>query len=162
MGLNILIADDNCDAVDTLARLVGFWGHDARVAYDGLGALHEARRYPFDVGLFDVGMPKLDGYGLARQLRQEQTDDETFLIAITAYSGQEFEQQSANAGFDLHLVKPVAPPLLRETLAIIDGASAQRLVFKYALEQNRRLRLEMRKSLAELCEAREALHGWEA
>ena len=114
MGLNILIADDNCDAVDTLARLVGFWGHDARVAYDGLGALHEARRYPFDVGLFDVGMPNLDGYGLARQLRQEQTVDEAFLIAITAYSGKEFERLSASAGFDLHLVKPVAPQLLRQ------------------------------------------------
>jgi CheY-like chemotaxis protein len=154
MGLNILIADDNCDAVDTLARLVGFWGHDARVAYDGLGALHEARRYPFDVGLFDVGMPKLDGYGLVRQLRQEQTVDEAFLIAITAYSGKEFEQLSANAGFDLHLVKPVAPQLLRDALAVIDRASAQ-----HAVEENRRWRWEMRKSLVEL---RAELHGWEA
>jgi CheY-like chemotaxis protein len=157
MGLNILMADDNCDAVDTLAKLVGFWGHDARVAYDGLGALHEARRGPFDVGLFDVGMPKLDGYQLARLLRQEQTVDEAFLIAITAYSGKDFEELSSNAGFDLHLVKPVAPQLLRDALTLLDGATGERLALQRAAEENRCLRLAMRKSLAELREARDAM-----
>ena len=162
MGLNLLIADDNSDAVDTLAKLVGFWGHDARVAYDGLGALHEARRLPFDVGLFDVGMPKLDGYELVRQLRQEQVVDEAFLIAITAYSDKGFEEQSASAGFDLHLVKPVAPQLLKDTLAFIESATLERLALQRAIEEHRRLRLEMRKSLAELCQAGAALRAWEA
>jgi CheY-like chemotaxis protein len=161
MGLNVLIADDNRDAADTLAKLVSFWGHDPRIAYDGVEALDEARMGTFDVGLFDVGMPRLDGYELARRLRQEQLLADPILIAVTAYSGKEFEQFSAKAGFDLHLVKPVAPQLLQEALGLIEEASAQRAVLKQAAQENQRLRWELRRLLVELYDVQAVMRGWQ-
>ncbi len=105
--LRVLIADDNRDAADSLAFLVRIWGHDARVAYDGQEALNIALAFQPQIGFLDLGMPKLDGYQLCRQIRWDMSLSEMVLVALTAYSDEETRLRVRAAGFDHHLVKPV-------------------------------------------------------
>lgn len=117
-SLKVLIVDDNEDSAESLASLMRLFGHDARTAYDGLAALEEARTYLPDVMLLDIGLPKLDGYGVAERLRQETWRDRMLLMAMTGYGQEEDRRRSREAGFDHHLVKPVDLGKLRELLDI--------------------------------------------
>src|SRR5262245_17384327 len=102
--MRVLIVDDNPDAANSTACLVGLWGHQTDVAYNGPAALQHAGVYLPDAGLLDIGMPGMDGYSLVRHLRQQQpTDWFTAFVAVTAFSGQEVRQRCADAGFDLYL-----------------------------------------------------------
>ena len=85
----VLVVDDNQDAADTLALLVRIWGHDARVAYDGVEGLRTACAFQPDCLVLDIGLPKLDGYSLAQQIRQGAATAHMKLIALTAYSDEE-------------------------------------------------------------------------
>ena len=105
--LRVLVADDNVDFADSLANALRGDGHQVRVAHDGLTALELARSEPPEVGLFDIGMPGLDGYELARVLRREPGGATALLVAITGWGQQADQQQAREAGFDEHLVKPV-------------------------------------------------------
>ncbi len=107
--LRVLIADDNRDAADSLAFLMRIWGHDARVAYDGQAALNTALTFQPQIGFLDLGMPKLDGYRLCRQIRWDMNLSEMVLVALTAYSDEETRLRVRSASFDYHLVKPVDP-----------------------------------------------------
>lgn len=120
-SLKVLIVDDNEDSAESLASLMRLFGHDARTAYDGLSALEEARTYLPDVMLLDIGLPKLDGYGVAERLRQEPWRDRMLLMAMTGYGQEEDRRRSREAGFDHHLVKPVDLGKLRELLGVRRG-----------------------------------------
>src|SRR5690606_4810566 len=103
--LHILIADDNRDAADSLAMLLRCDGHEVRIAADGEAALEAFRDCTPDAALLDIGMPRMDGFELARRIRA--TDARVLLVAITGWGQAGDRERSAAAGFDHHLTKPV-------------------------------------------------------
>lgn len=103
----ILIVDDNVDAADSLALLLKSNGHEVETVYGAAAALEAAARANPEFVLLDIGLPDIDGYQLARQLRTMRHMDKACLIAVTGYGQAEDHQQSRAAGFDGHLVKPV-------------------------------------------------------
>jgi signal transduction histidine kinase/ActR/RegA family two-component response regulator len=115
-GRTVLVVDDNRDLAESLAMVLRLWGHDVSVAYDGAAALEAARTHPPEVILLDIGLPVLDGYQVARRLRQERGLERARIVAITGYGREEDRQKAREAGFDVHLVKPVDPKDLQEIL----------------------------------------------
>jgi signal transduction histidine kinase len=113
--LTILVVDDNVDAADTLAEALATAGYATRVAYDGPSALASAAQGAPDVAILDIGLPVMDGYELARRMRESHPRP-LRLIALTGYGQPQDRARTAEAGFDVHLVKPVA---LRELLIAI-------------------------------------------
>jgi CheY-like chemotaxis protein len=101
----ILVVDDNRDAADTLAEALAALGHETRCAYDGLEAIEAAQRFRPEVVLLDLGLPVLDGYEVARRLREDGTRGR--IVALTGYGQDSDRRRSADAGFDGHLVKPI-------------------------------------------------------
>ena len=112
----VLVVDDNIDGARVLARLLRAGGHETLVAHDGPAALEEARAHPPDVVLLDIGLPGMDGYQVARRLRELDGMDRALLVALTGYGRDEDRRRSMEAGFDHHLVKPVDPGSLKELL----------------------------------------------
>jgi CheY-like chemotaxis protein len=104
------------DAGDSLAMLLRLWGHQVRTARDGLSGLKAARSYRPQVIFLDIGLPGLDGYEVARQLRRE-FGAELRLVAMTGYGHEHGRRRAAEAGFDAHLVKPAEPEVLQQLLA---------------------------------------------
>ncbi len=116
-SLRLLIVDDNRDAADTLAVLLHMLGNETRVVYDGEAAVALAEEYRPDFVLLDIGLPKLDGYGVARRIRQQPWGRETVLIATTGWGQASDREAARDAGFDHHLVKPVDPDAVSAILA---------------------------------------------
>jgi CheY-like chemotaxis protein len=112
--------DDNRDAADSLRLLLELWGHNVRVAYDGAAGLEAARNYRPDCLVLDIGMPKLDGYSLAKMVRQEPGLEQAKLIALTAYGDEKAIRSVKEAGFDYHLVKPASPLELERILTMLN------------------------------------------
>jgi CheY-like chemotaxis protein len=119
--LRILVVEDNQDAAESLTTLLELWGHEVRVAYDGLAALRLAEAAPPDVILSDLGLPGMDGYELARQLRTRPAFGRVVLVALSGYGRDEDRRLAAEAGFDHHLVKP---PDLDTLLQLIGNIAA--------------------------------------
>ncbi|HJV11916.1 MAG TPA: PAS domain S-box protein [Burkholderiales bacterium] len=119
----VLIVDDNRDAARTLELLLRSLGHDTRVVYDGTEALAAAPSYQPHVVLLDIGMPDMDGYEVARRLRAMRELDGVRIVAITGWGQEADRQRSREAGFDLHLVKPVDPNELVRVLDEQGGAT---------------------------------------
>lgn len=103
----ILIVDDNIDAAEMLGALLRISGHEVVIAHDGATALDAAAAQVPEVALLDLGLPIIDGYELARRLRQLEACRGTLLVAISGYGGPDDRARSAGAGFAHHLVKPV-------------------------------------------------------
>ena len=124
----MLIADDNRDAADSLGLILGMAGHDVRVAHGGRAALQVAAEFHPEVGLLDIGMPDLNGYDTARALRAEPWGRDMALIALTGWGHPDDKRRASEAGFDLHLTKPVDPAELEELLRSPDlrGEAAAR------------------------------------
>ena len=115
-GRRVLVVDDNVDAADSLALLLEREGHQVSVAYDGEHAVRVyAEQHPEAVVL-DIGLPLLDGYEAARAMRLAQGDHPLLLIALTGWGQGEDRRRSQDAGFDHHLVKPVAPRAIHALL----------------------------------------------
>jgi len=112
---DILIVEDNADARETLRKLLELQGHRVRVAAEGHAALEAVRAAPPEVALVDIGLPGMDGYEIARRVRAGGGKRVT-LIALTGYGLPEDRRRTAEAGFDLHLVKPVDYEKLAEAL----------------------------------------------
>ncbi|MGJ7917126.1 ATP-binding protein [Massilia sp. LXY-6] len=123
--LRILVVDDNADAAEMLAMYVGSLGHKVRVENSSARALLSARNVPPDVGLFDIGLPGMDGYELARRMRAQPETAGMTLVAVTGYGDRADVAAALAAGFDHHLVKPVDPRRLAEVLAEVaqEGAA---------------------------------------
>ena len=105
-GLRILIADDNADSVTTLSWSLEHSGHEVRTASDGITAVEVAREFRPQLALLDIGMPRLNGYEAARQIRQELGDEVT-LVAVTGWGQEEDKRLAREAGFDRHITKPI-------------------------------------------------------
>jgi signal transduction histidine kinase len=116
-GHRILLADDNRDALESLATLLQCDGHEVRTAADGAEALEVAAECHPDIVLLDIGMPKLDGYEVARRIRAEPWGKSAVLIALTGWGQDEDRRRSREVGFDSHLVKPLDPEALSTLLA---------------------------------------------
>ncbi|MEP7245175.1 MAG: response regulator [Gammaproteobacteria bacterium] len=116
-GHRILLADDNRDALDSLATLLQCDGHEVHTAVDGAEAFAVAESCRPHVVLLDIGMPRLDGYEVARLIRAEPWGKATILIALTGWGQDEDRQRSREVGFDSHLVKPLDPGALSTLLA---------------------------------------------
>jgi PAS domain S-box-containing protein len=114
--LRILVVDDNQDSAETLALLLTFSGHDVRVAHEGDTALETAGAFLPQVIILDIGLPRMDGYEVARRLRMRPQSKNCFLIALTGYGQDEDRQRSKEAGFDHHMVKPVDPVELQSLI----------------------------------------------
>ena len=115
-GMRILVVEDNRDAADSLRLLLALYGYEVAVAYCGHDGVRAAERCRPDVVLCDIGLPGLDGYAVARRLRQNPSTAKARLIAVTAYGQDEDRRRSHEAGFEQHLVKPVDPDDLRRAL----------------------------------------------
>jgi signal transduction histidine kinase len=103
----ILVADDNHDAAEAMATLLELHGHEVRVAHDGFEALAVGDAFSPQVVLLDLGMPRMDGYQTAREIRARVWGRRTTIVALTGWGQREDRQRTAEAGFDAHLVKPV-------------------------------------------------------
>jgi CheY-like chemotaxis protein len=99
-------------------------GAAVHVAYDGASALESLSTFHADIVLLDVGMPGLDGFEVARRMRQLAEGQNVFLVAITGWGQEEDRRRTADAGFDHHLVKPVDPVMLQNLLATFDPGAA--------------------------------------
>ena len=122
-GHRILLADDNRDALDSLATLLQCDGHEVHTASDGAEALEVAAACHPDVMLLDIGMPKMDGYEVAKRIRAEPWGKHAVLIALTGWGQDEDRRRSREVGFDTHLVKPLDPEALSTLLARLPGGA---------------------------------------
>jgi CheY-like chemotaxis protein len=115
-SLSILVVEDNADARATLEMLLEIEGHRVTGAGTGAEAITRAPD-PLDVALVDIGLPDMDGYELARRLRETAHGKAAHLVALTGYGTPEHRRLALDAGFDDHLVKPVDPDDLVRLLA---------------------------------------------
>ncbi len=112
----ILVADDNLDALVSLATLLSLDGHEVYRARDGAEALEVAQRQRPEVALLDIGMPRADGYEVARRIRSEPWGRRMTLVALTGWGQESDRRRSEEAGFDVHLTKPVDPKAVSDLL----------------------------------------------
>ena len=115
----MLVVDDNVDTATSLAMLLTESGHDVRTAHDGPTALEAALDYRPDVVLLDIGLPGLDGFEVAKRIRQQPTLQNVVLVAMTGYGQESDRQRSQEAGFDHHLVKPADFEKVQQILATV-------------------------------------------
>jgi CheY-like chemotaxis protein len=108
----VLVVEDNPDAAETLATLLDLLGHEVRVAYTGPDGVREALDWCPDAIVCDIGLPGLDGYGVARQLRSRPATRDTLLIALTAHGRDDDIRRASEAGFNYHITKPADPDAL--------------------------------------------------
>ena len=103
----VLVVDDNVSSAETLALLIGLSGHETRVAHSGFAALAAVESQRPDIVLLDIGLPGMDGYEVARRLRQGDGNGEILLVAVTGYAQDDDRRKATAAGFNHHLVKPL-------------------------------------------------------
>jgi two-component system CheB/CheR fusion protein len=117
--LRVLVVEDELAVAEMLVMLLELWGHSVQAVHDGPAALAVAPTFRPEVALCDIGLPGMDGYQLARQLRQQEGLNKSVLIAITGYGQEEDQRRAQEAGFDHHLIKPVDPAELEKLLTSI-------------------------------------------
>ena len=114
----ILVVDDNRDSADSLSEVLRMHGHEVHTAYDGLDAVASAARLEPDLILLDIGLPSLDGYEVARRIREQRPHGGYTLVALTGWGQDSDRRQSTDAGFDRHVVKPIGQGVLEELLSV--------------------------------------------
>ena len=120
-ALRVLVVDDNRDAATSLAMLLTLSGNETRTAYDGLAALQVAAAFAPDLVLLDIGLPKLNGFEVARKIREQPWGQKIMLVALTGWGRDEDREKSKEAGFDHHLVKPVDAAAFEQLLAGLEA-----------------------------------------
>jgi CheY-like chemotaxis protein len=120
----VLVVDDHPDVLESLAMLLELHGHEVATARDGLEAVDVAGRFRPDLVLLDLGMPRLDGYGACRLIREQTWGKGVRIVALTGWGQDGDRRQTEEAGFDDHLVKPVAPSALLEMVAKVKTRGA--------------------------------------
>jgi len=114
----VLVVDDNVDAASMLAALVRQLGHDVVVVHDGPSALKAAEAYRPEIILLDLGMPDMNGFEVARALRERGIAPTPRIVAVTGWGKPEDERRTREAGFDMHLIKPVEESQIRQVLRL--------------------------------------------
>lgn len=127
-ALRVLVADDNPDALESLALLLEVCGHEVRKASDGAETLQAVTAWRPDVALLDIGMPVLDGYEVARRIRSEPWGKQLFMVAVSGWGQSEDRQRATEAGFDLHFRKPIGLPILEGILERAQRATLESVV----------------------------------
>jgi CheY-like chemotaxis protein len=122
--LRVLVVDDNPDMRGTLRTLLGLWRHQTAEAADGHAALDLAAIFWPDAVLLDIGLPRLDGYEVARRLRQLPGLGDVLLVAVTGYGTAQDVAACRAAGIDHHLLKPFDPTELERLLGCRAGGDA--------------------------------------
>jgi CheY-like chemotaxis protein len=117
----VLIVDDNADAAETLAELLRVEGYEVQCARDAKSALALLETFPAQLGLLDIGLPDIDGYGLAERIRARPEGGAMKLVALTGWGSESDRARAKQARFDEHLVKPVAADGLFATLERLLG-----------------------------------------
>jgi PAS domain S-box-containing protein len=125
-ALRVLVVDDNKDSADSAAMLLRCSGHDVQVAYSGTGALEAAAAHQPHAILLDLGLPEMDGYEVARRLRQNPRFKNVLLIAVSGYGQDSDLQRSQEAGFSAHLLKPVEIEQINDALQALGGRHGSR------------------------------------
>ena len=115
-GPKVLVVDDNEDAADSLATLLGVMGYSVRTAYDGPEGIEAADEFEPAVALLDIGLPRLSGYDIAKHVRGTR-GEKVLLVAITGWGQEDDRRRAHEAGFDHHFTKPADFDVL---LALID------------------------------------------
>jgi CheY-like chemotaxis protein len=123
-GLKILVVDDNRDAADTCAMLLEASGHHVQTAYTGRQALELARTFRPHAMLLDIGLPDVDGYKLARQVRATPWGRSVVLVAVTGWGQEQDRLRAVEAGFDRHLVKPISAETVDSLLRSVARGAA--------------------------------------
>jgi CheY-like chemotaxis protein len=123
-GRRVLVVDDNVDAAESTAAYLRLEGHEVKTVTDGNEALASVRVFAPHVIVLDIGLPGLDGYAVARQLRERGDTSHALLIAVTGYGQKDDRQRAVEAGFDYHFVKPTDPRQIQA--AIEQGRPAER------------------------------------
>ena len=124
-ALRILVIEDNVDAAESLAILLRMFGHEPQVVHSGLAGLDAASTYRPNVILLDIGLPGMDGYEVAKRLRQQEASKNAAVIAMSGYSLTDDAIPFREAGFDRYLVKPVEPEKLQEVLLSVAAPQEQ-------------------------------------
>jgi CheY-like chemotaxis protein len=117
LGGRVVIADDNRDGADSLSLVVRAFGCDVKTAYDGAGAVDAAAKTRPHVVFLDLGMPGMDGLEAARRIRALPGLERALLVAVTGWGQERDREQTSDAGFDAHLVKPADPHTIRTLIA---------------------------------------------
>jgi CheY-like chemotaxis protein len=112
----VLVVEDNQDAGEMYRILIELAGHEVLLAENGTRGLELLKSARPDIALVDIGLPGMDGYEIARRFRAEPDADKVLLVALTGYGSSSDRARSRQAGFDLHLIKPVDPQALQELL----------------------------------------------
>ncbi|MFM0309463.1 PAS domain S-box protein [Paraburkholderia sp. RL17-383-BIF-A] len=116
-GLRVLVVDDNADAAESLAMVLELEGHEVRTAGDGIAGLELIDAFAPQAVILDIGLPRLNGYEVARRIRRDHEDAGILLIAVTGWGQQQDKQTAVEAGFDHHFTKPVDPRELQRVLS---------------------------------------------
>jgi signal transduction histidine kinase len=119
--LSIVLIDDSEDIRELMADLLRTWGHHVEVAPDGESGSELALRARPDIAFVDIGLPRLDGYGVAEQLRAQRSPAQLRLVAMTGFGQESDKRRALEAGFDLHIVKPASIEALKQALAFKDA-----------------------------------------
>ncbi|MBA4141647.1 MAG: response regulator [Nitrosospira sp.] len=120
-----MVVDDNADAAQILSMLLETVGHEVTVEYSAQGALERARHQAPQMLFLDIGLPDMDGYELARQLRAMPETAQSVFVAVTGYDQLQDQEHSKAAGFDHHLVKPVKVTAILGLLADLQRSRLQ-------------------------------------
>lgn len=123
--LRVVVADDNVDFAWSLSVLLESIGHEVHVVHDGIEALQAIRAQSPDVAILDIGMPRMNGYDVARQVRADPVAP-IVLVALTGWGQASDRDAASRAGFDHHMVKPVAPEDLLAVVGVHEGKDGQR------------------------------------
>ncbi len=126
VGLRVLLAESDAGNAECTSLLLSIDGHEVQIARNGLSALQRALADPPDVVLLEIRLAGMDGWELARRLREQTTEKKPFCVAYTTCGTEADRRRSQEAGIDLHLVKPLAPgslrPILRRLQSILRPA----------------------------------------
>jgi CheY-like chemotaxis protein len=135
----VLVVDDNVDAAESLNTLLTLGGLETRVAHDGVEALYAAAEFRPDAMVVDIGMPKMDGHTVAQRMRAAPWGAGIRLVALSGWAQEADRQKSREAGFDVHLAKPVTYGALMDALgAVAPTGTRERGASKVQRESNER------------------------
>jgi len=119
-NVRLLVVDDDVDTVETTALLFQLEGYETRTAEDGAEAIELAKAFHPDVVLLDLGVPEMNGYEVARELRRIDTTKNSLIVAVTGFAQPIDELRSVEADFDLHLVKPVDFAVIERLFRLVE------------------------------------------
>jgi CheY-like chemotaxis protein len=115
--VRVLVVDDCVDSADSLAYLAGLWGYEAEACYDGASALKTAERFAPQVVFIDLGLPDMDGFEIAKRLRNQPGSLSAMLVAVSGWYGDLLEKHVQGAGFAHYFLKPADLDELQELLS---------------------------------------------